>query len=185
MAYRRIGSTPAGRPRDLKAMSTKASPCGNRHCYHGTSGGKPQYDYTPRAMTTPIRVLVAKPGLDGHDRGAKVIAKALRDAGMEVIYTGLRQTPEMIVNAALQEDVQVIGLSMLSGAHNSVVPRVMELLRQNDMTGVKVIVGGIIPGDDARDLERQGVAKVFQPGASLASIVASVREAVGPAAEHS
>ena len=137
-----------------------------------------------RDMTTPIRVLVAKPGLDGHDRGAKVIAKALRDAGMEVIYTGLRQTPEMIVSAALQEDVQVIGLSMLSGAHNAVVPRVMELLRQNDMTGVKVIVGGIIPGDDARDLERQGVAKVFQPGASLESIVASVREAVGPAAGH-
>ena len=137
-----------------------------------------------RDMTTPIRVLVAKPGLDGHDRGAKVIAKALRDAGMEVIYTGLRQTPEMIVSAALQEDVQVIGLSMLSGAHNSVVPRVMELLRQNGMTGVKVIVGGIIPGDDARDLERQGVAKVFQPGASLESIVASVREAVSPAAVH-
>jgi methylmalonyl-CoA mutase C-terminal domain/subunit len=114
-------------------------------------------------MNTPIRVLVAKPGLDGHDRGAKVIAKALRDAGMEVIYTGLRQTPEMIVSAALQEDVQVIGLSMLSGAHNSVVPRVMELLRENDMTGVRVIVGGIIPGDDARDLERQGVAKVFAP----------------------
>jgi methylmalonyl-CoA mutase C-terminal domain/subunit len=130
-----------------------------------------------RAMNTPIRVLVAKPGLDGHDRGAKVIARALRDAGMEVIYTGLRQTPEMIVNAALQEDVQVIGLSMLSGAHNAVVPRVMELLRKTGMTGVKVIVGGIIPGDDARDLERQGVAKVFQPGASLESIVASVREA--------
>src|SRR3984893_3084080 len=102
-----------------------------------------------------IRVLVAKPGLDGHDRGAKVIARALRDAGMEVIYTGLRQTPEMIVSAALQEDVQVIGLSVLSGAHNSIVPRVMELLKQNDMAGVKVIVGGIIPGDDARELERQ------------------------------
>src|SRR5215475_5481689 len=118
-------------------------------------------------MTRPIRVLVAKPGLDGHDRGAKVIARALRDAGMEVIYTGLRQTPEMIVNAALQEDVQVIGLSVLSGAHNSIVPRVMELLKQNDMAAVKVIVGGIIPGDDARELERQGVTKVFQPGASL------------------
>src|SRR5712671_5929826 len=124
-----------------------------------------------------IRVLVAKPGLDGHDRGAKVIARALRDAGMEVIYTGLRQTPEMIVSAALQEDVQVIGLSMLSGAHNSVVPRIMELLRQNDMACVKVIIGGIIPVDDARNLERQGVSKVFQPGASLESVIASVREA--------
>ena len=133
-------------------------------------------------MNAPIRVLVAKPGLDGHDRGAKVIAKALRDAGMEVIYTGLRQTPEMIVDAALQEDVQVIGLSMLSGAHNSIVPRVMELLRQNDMNDVKVIVGGIIPADDARNLEQQGVTKVFQPGASLESIVSTVREAVGPAA---
>ena len=132
-------------------------------------------------MSAPIRVLVAKPGLDGHDRGAKVIAKALRDAGMEVIYTGLRQTPEMIVDAALQEDVQVIGLSMLSGAHNSIVPRVMELLRQNEMNDVKVIVGGIIPADDARNLEQQGVTKVFQPGASLESIVASVREAVSPA----
>ena len=98
-----------------------------------------------QAMTQPIRVLVAKPGLDGHDRGAKVIARALRDAGMEVIYTGLRQTPEMIVNAALQEDVQVIGLSILSGAHNAIVPRVMELLREKDMADVRVIVGGIVP----------------------------------------
>jgi methylmalonyl-CoA mutase, C-terminal domain len=126
----------------------------------------------------PIRVLVAKPGLDGHDRGAKVIARALRDAGMEVIYTGLRQTPEMIVNAALQEDVQVIGLSILSGAHNAIVPRVMELLREKDMTGVKVVVGGIIPDEDALDFGRQGVAHVFQPGASLDSIVSGVREAV-------
>jgi methylmalonyl-CoA mutase, C-terminal domain len=100
-------------------------------------------------MHPPIRVLVAKPGLDGHDRGAKIIARALRDAGMEVIYTGLRQTPEMIVNAALQEDVQVIGLSILSGAHNAIVPRVLELLREKDMAGVKVIVGGIIPDEDA------------------------------------
>src|SRR5580704_14088600 len=126
----------------------------------------------------PIRVLVAKPGLDGHDRGAKIIARALRDAGMEVIYTGLRQTPEMIVNAALQEDVQVIGLSILSGAHSAIVPRVLELLREKDMAGGKVIVGGIIPDDDARELERQGVAAVFQPGASLEAIVSSVRKAV-------
>jgi methylmalonyl-CoA mutase, C-terminal domain len=126
-------------------------------------------------MSFPIRVLVAKPGLDGHDRGARIIARALRDAGMEVIYTGLRQTPEMIVNAALQEDVQVIGLSILSGAHNAIVPRVLELLREKDMAGVKVIVGGIIPDEDARELERQGVAAVFQPGASLETIVSAVR----------
>src|SRR6266498_1743213 len=126
-------------------------------------------------MNHPIRVLVAKPGLDGHDRGAKVIARALRDAGMEVIYTGLRQTPEMIVNAALQEDVQFIGLSILSGAHNAIVPRVLELLRQNDMTDVKVIVGGIIPDEDAAELKKQGVAAVFQPGASLDAIVKFIR----------
>jgi methylmalonyl-CoA mutase C-terminal domain/subunit len=134
-------------------------------------------------MNQPIRVLVAKPGLDGHDRGAKIIARALRDAGMEVIYTGLRQTPEMIVNAALQEDVQVIGLSILSGAHGAIVPRVLELLREKDMAGVKVIVGGIIPDEDARELERQGVAAVFQPGASLEAIVSCVRQAVVPAAQ--
>jgi methylmalonyl-CoA mutase C-terminal domain/subunit len=132
-------------------------------------------------MSFPIRVLVAKPGLDGHDRGARIIARALRDAGMEVIYTGLRQTPEMIVNAALQEDVQVIGLSILSGAHNAIVPRVLELLREKDMAGVQVIVGGIIPDEDARELERRGVAAVFQPGASLETIVSAVRQA----AEHS
>jgi methylmalonyl-CoA mutase C-terminal domain/subunit len=128
-------------------------------------------------MNAPIRVLVAKPGLDGHDRGAKVIARALRDAGMEVIYTGLRQTPEMIVNAALEEDVQVIGLSILSGAHNVIVPRVLALLREKEMTDVKVIVGGIIPDEDAHELLAQGVAAVFQPGASLDVIVASVRQA--------
>src|SRR5881394_1390320 len=125
-----------------------------------------------------IRVLVAKPGLDGHDRGAKVIARALRDAGMEVIYTGLRQTPEMIVNAALQEDVQVIGLSILSGAHNAIVPRVIELLREKEMGDVKVIVGGIVPDEDAAELKRLGVAEVFQPGASLDAIVNFIRGAV-------
>jgi len=126
----------------------------------------------------PIRVLVAKPGLDGHDRGAKVIARALRDAGMEVIYTGLRQTPEMIVNAALQEDVQVIGLSILSGAHNAIVPRVMDLLREKDMLDVKVIVGGIVPDEDAEALKLKGVAAVFQPGASLSDIVDFIRKSV-------
>jgi methylmalonyl-CoA mutase C-terminal domain/subunit len=127
----------------------------------------------------PIRVLVAKPGLDGHDRGAKVIARALRDAGMEVIYTGLRQTPEMIVNAALQEDVRVIGLSILSGAHNAIVPRVMDLLHEKGMDDVKVVIGGIIPDEDAEALKQKGVAAVFQPGASLESIVGFIRDAAG------
>jgi len=129
-----------------------------------------------------IRVLVAKPGLDGHDRGAKVIARALRDAGMEVIYTGLRQTPEMIVNAALEEDVRVIGLSILSGAHNAIVPRVMDLLRENGMSDVLVVVGGIIPDEDAAELKRQGVAAVFQPGASLEEIVHFIRSSVSETA---
>jgi methylmalonyl-CoA mutase, C-terminal domain len=127
-------------------------------------------------MERRIRVLVAKPGLDGHDRGAKVIARALRDAGMEVIYTGLRQTPEMIVNASLQEDVQVIGLSILSGAHNAIVPRVMELLKERGMEDVLVLVGGIIPDDDAIELKKLGVAGIFQPGASLDSIVQFIKE---------
>jgi methylmalonyl-CoA mutase C-terminal domain/subunit len=129
-------------------------------------------------MNIPIRVLVAKPGLDGHDRGAKIIARALRDAGMEVIYTGLRQTPEMIVNAALQEDVQVIGLSILSGAHNAIMPRIMELLREKEMTDVLVVVGGIFPDEDANELKKIGVAEVFQPGASLEKIVSFIRESV-------
>ncbi len=125
-----------------------------------------------------IRVLIAKPGLDGHDRGAKVIARALRDAGMEVIYTGLRQTPEMIVSAALQEDVQVIGLSILSGAHNAIVPRVLELLREQGLEDVLLIVGGIIPDEDAEQLKKQGVAAVFQPGASLEGIIEFLRSSV-------
>ena len=125
-----------------------------------------------------IRVLVAKPGLDGHDRGAKVIARALRDAGMEVIYTGLRQTPEMIVTAALQEDVQVIGLSILSGAHNAIVPRVMGLLKQNQMDDVIVLVGGIIPDQDVDGLKKAGVAGIFQPGTPMDSIVKFIREHV-------
>ncbi len=129
-------------------------------------------------MERRIRVLVAKPGLDGHDRGAKVIARALRDAGMEVIYTGLRQTPEMIVNAALQEDVQVIGLSILSGAHNTIVPRVMDLLHEKEMNDVLVVVGGIIPDEDAAQLKQIGVSEVFQPGASLDSIVSFIHENV-------
>ena len=122
-----------------------------------------------------IRVLVAKPGLDGHDRGAKVIARALRDAGMEIIYTGLRQTPEMIVSAALQEDVQVIGLSILSGAHNAIVPRVMELLKEKQMTDVLVILGGIVPDEDAAQLKQMGVAAIFQPGTAMDDIVKFIR----------
>jgi methylmalonyl-CoA mutase, C-terminal domain len=133
-------------------------------------------------IPSKIRVLVAKPGLDGHDRGAKVIARALRDAGMEVIYTGLRQTPEMIVNTALEEDVQVIGLSILSGAHNAIVPRVMELLKEKEMTDVKVIVGGIVPDEDAAQLKRAGVAAVYQPGSSLEKIVEFIRGSVKQAA---
>jgi len=127
-----------------------------------------------------IRVLVAKPGLDGHDRGAKVIARALRDAGMEVIYTGLRQTPEMVVNAALQEDVQVIGLSILSGAHNAIVPRVTELLKQNKMDDVLLLVGGIIPDQDIEGLKKAGVAGIFQPGTPMDDIVKFIRQNVKP-----
>jgi len=123
-------------------------------------------------------VLVAKLGLDGHDRGAKIIARALRDAGMEVVYTGLRQTPEMIVNAALQEDVQAIGISILSGAHNAIVPRVLELLREKQMTDVLVVVGGTIPDEDAEKLKREGVAAVYQPGASLDDVVNFIRATV-------
>src|SRR6476620_4205160 len=126
-------------------------------------------------MRVPIRVLVAKPGLDGRGRSAKMIARALRDAGMEVIYTGLRQTPEMIVNAALQEDVQVIGLSILSGAHNAIVPRVMDLLKQNKMDDVLLIVGGIIPDQDIDALKKAGVAAIFQPGTSMDEIVKFIR----------
>lgn len=123
-----------------------------------------------------IRVLVAKPGLDGHDRGAKVVARALRDAGMEVIYTGLRQTPEMVVEAALQEDVDIIGLSILSGAHMALVPRIMELLRENDMVDIPLFVGGIIPNDDIPALKAAGVAEIFGPGTSTDVIVATVRD---------
>lgn len=125
-----------------------------------------------------IRVLIAKPGLDGHDRGAKVIARALRDAGMEVIYTGLRQTPEMIAEAALQEDVDAIGLSILSGAHNALVPRIMEKLSENELTDVPVFLGGIIPSEDSEAMKKMGVAGVFGPGTSTAEIVEAISGAV-------
>jgi methylmalonyl-CoA mutase C-terminal domain/subunit len=123
-----------------------------------------------------IRVLIAKPGLDGHDRGAKIIARALRDAGMEVIYTGLRQTPEMIASAAVQEDVDVIGLSILSGAHNTLVPQLMELLKQKGMTDVTVLLGGTIPEADISALKTAGVAAIFLPGTSTQDIVDFVRQ---------
>lgn len=127
---------------------------------------------------TKIRVLIAKPGLDGHDRGAKVIARALRDAGMEVIYTGLRQTPEMIASAALQEDVDVIGLSILSGAHNSLCTRLMDLLHTNGMAGVTVLIGGIIPEADIPGLKQAGIAEVFLSGTSTQAIVDFIRKRI-------
>ena len=130
--------------------------------------------------TTPIRVLVAKPGLDGHDRGAKVIARALRDAGMEVIYTGLRQTPEMIVNAALQEDVDCIGLSILSGAHNAIVPRITAMLQEKSAEDILVVLGGTIPEQDIPFLKEKGVAAIFGPGTSLDAVVRFIRENVKP-----
>ncbi|WP_323100708.1 cobalamin B12-binding domain-containing protein [Intrasporangium sp. YIM S08009] len=137
---------------------------------------------TPGAVTADvIRVVVAKPGLDGHDRGAKVVARALRDAGMEVIYTGLHQTPEQIVEAAIQEDADVVGLSVLSGAHLTLFARVVELLRERDASDIVVFGGGIIPDDDIAELERLGVAKVFTPGATTREIVDWVHANVHPA----
>ena len=121
-------------------------------------------------MSRPIRVLVAKVGLDGHDRGAKVIATALRDAGMEVIYTGLRQTPEMVVNAALQEDVDAIGVSILSGAHNTVFPKIIALMKEKEMNDVLLTGGGIIPEEDMEELNKMGVGKLFAPGATTSEI---------------
>ncbi len=125
-----------------------------------------------------IRVLVAKPGLDGHDRGAKIIARALRDAGMEVIYTGLRQTPEMIAAAALQEDVDAVGISILSGAHNTLCPRIVNLLRENGMDDTLVLVGGIVPQEDIQPLKEKGVSEIFLPGTSTEDIVTFIRQNV-------
>lgn len=126
-----------------------------------------------------IRVVVAKPGLDGHDRGAKIIARTLRDAGMEVIYTGLHQTPEQIVETVIQEDADVVGLSILSGAHMTLVPRICELLEQEGAGDVKVVVGGTIPADDIPELEKKGVDQVYTPGAPTQEIVDFIRDAVG------
>ena len=129
-------------------------------------------------MAAKIRVVIAKPGLDGHDRGAKIIARALRDAGMEVIYTGLHQTPEQIVETAIQEDADAVGISILSGAHMTLVPRIVELLRANGADDVLVVVGGTIPTEDAEELRRLGVAAVFGPGAPTGEIVEFLKGAV-------
>src|SRR5438105_3816533 len=126
-------------------------------------------------MAGKIRIVVAKPGLDGHDRGAKIIARALRDAGMEVIYTGLHQTPEQIVETAIQEDADAVGISILSGAHMTLVPRIVELLKENGADDVLVVVGGTIPSEDARELKEQGIAEVFTPGAPTGEIVEFLR----------
>lgn len=131
-------------------------------------------------MERRIRVLVAKPGLDGHDRGAKVIARAFRDAGFEVIYTGLRQTPEQIASAALQEDVDVVALSILSGAHNTLLPRVVASLKASGMDDVLVVGGGVIPAEDIPDLKRQGIAEVFTPGTPTTTAVEFIRSRVTP-----
>jgi methylmalonyl-CoA mutase, C-terminal domain len=125
----------------------------------------------------PIRVVIAKPGLDGHDRGAKVVARALRDAGMEVIYTGLRQTPQQIVAAVVQEDAQVLGMSILSGAHNQIFPEVLRLLKEQDADDVLVFAGGIIPDDDVPSLKAQGIREIFPPGTNTDDIVAFIRQA--------
>jgi len=129
-----------------------------------------------KARRPPVRVLIAKPGLDGHDRGAKVVARALRDAGMEVIYAGLRQTPEEIVRAAVEEDVDLIGLSILSGAHMALFPRVLQLLKKEMGTKIPVFAGGIIPDEDARRLRRLGIRAIFGPGASLEEIVRTAQQ---------
>ena len=131
-------------------------------------------------MTTRARIVIAKPGLDGHDRGAKVIARALRDAGMEVVYTGLHQTPEQIVQTVIQEDADAVGLSILSGAHMTLFTRIVELLKENDATDVVIFGGGIIPDADIPELESMGVAKVFTPGAPMDRIVEWVRANVAP-----
>jgi len=128
-----------------------------------------------------IRVVIAKPGLDGHDRGAKIIARSLRDAGMEVIYTGLHQTPEQIVETAIQEDADAVGISILSGAHMTLVPRIVEGLRENEAGDVLVVVGGTIPPEDADELKRLGVSEVFTPGAPTSAIVEFLRSALAPA----
>jgi methylmalonyl-CoA mutase, C-terminal domain len=141
-------------------------------------------EFDRRVPEKRIRVLIAKPGLDGHDRGAKIIARALRDAGMEVIYTGLRQTPEMIASAAEQEDVDVIGLSILSGAHNTLCARLMDLLRAKNMSDITVVVGGIIPEADISSLKSAGIAEIFLPGTPTQAIAEFIRARLRPVRNH-
>ncbi|MEO9005273.1 MAG: cobalamin B12-binding domain-containing protein [Ginsengibacter sp.] len=138
-----------------------------------------EYLLMDKKLNRPIRVLVAKVGLDGHDRGAKVIATSLRDAGMEVIYTGLRQTPEMVVNAALQEDVDAIGISILTGAHNTIFPKILSLMKEKEMNDVLVTGGGIIPADDVKKLNDMGVGKLFSPGTPMSDIADYIKDWVG------
>ena len=130
-------------------------------------------------MAHKIRVIIAKPGLDGHDRGAKVIAQALRDAGMEVIYTGIRQTPASIVNTVIQEDANVLGISILSGAHNYLIPKIMELLKENKIDDVLVIAGGVIPEEDIPELKQVGVKEVFTPGTSMQKVIEFIKDQTG------
>ncbi len=130
-------------------------------------------------MAHKIRVVIAKPGLDGHDRGAKVIAQALRDAGMEVIYTGIRQTPESIVNTVIQEDANVLGISILSGAHNYLIPKIMELLKENKIDDVLVVAGGVIPEEDIPELKQVGVKEVFTPGTSMQKVIEFIKDQTG------
>src|SRR5262245_25595741 len=144
----------------------------------GPAGEKTPSPYTAALMGQRIRVVIAKAGLDGHDRGAKIIARALRDAGMEVIYTGLHQTPEQIVETAIQEDADAVGISILSGAHMTLVPRILDGLRENGADDVLVVVGGTIPTDDAKELKTLGVAEIFTPGAPTSGIVDFLRGAI-------
>jgi methylmalonyl-CoA mutase C-terminal domain/subunit len=157
--------------------SSSSKPVPNSRPGSGTSS-----PYNSAMTDRPIKVLIAKPGLDGHDRGAKVLARGLRDEGFEVVYTGLRQTPEMVATAALQEDVDVVGLSILSGAHMTLVPRVTKLLREAGLDDILVVVGGIIPDDDAEELRAAGVAAIFGPGTTIAEVADFLRTSARPRA---
>lgn len=187
MPFRERGRVPwqkekARRQHMCPALGIRGTKEGAWHAGFDLDPGKPAR-YIPRAMSErKVRILVAKPGLDGHDRGAKVVARALRDAGFEVIYTGLHQTPEMIASAAVQEDVDAVGLSIMSGAHNTLFPAVRAALRARGADDVVLFGGGIIPDEDKERLVKEGVAKVFTPGTPLADIVAWVRDNVHPRA---
>ena len=172
-----MNTLPTKYTRKSNKMNTLTQTAGGRGIPTTTTT---RYTHTSMANPIPIRVLVAKPGLDGHDRGAKIIARALRDAGMEVIYTGLRQTPEMIVSAAIQEDVDCIGLSILSGAHNVIVPRIAALLREQHAEDILLVLGGTIPDEDQPKLKESGVSAIFGPGTPLETTITFIRENVKP-----